>query len=547
MTSEVHTSTLQVKEARASWHSSPAAKLHRKDPLDRAAYALAMAIALLTLAVFRIYAVDFPYADDFSQLLSVPIDLHGLPHWVDQIKYLASLSVEHRIATLRIAAASLAHTPIGLDFVHLMALGWLLLALALVLVVHAAPAGVRGYVALASICLSAAPFNYEAQYWATGALQHFGVIAFAMLAIRASAMATSSGGAIAVVAASLASLTSANGLLAFVAVSGTAFLSGQRWRSGVGMVCFLLAASLYWRGGATSQVDISVLGILRFASISVGSVADSAHLAILLSCVLAITWGWIAMQSRRPPSYVVGWFTFLLLSSLAVAIGRHSFGDAGALLSRYKIYSAIAVLVTLVAVLHALDAKRAAFARVMAACGVAVFLSAVAFKGADLRNASLLQRARLDETVHANETDYGAWPPLAHAQYLLDRATALRYYDPRARARPAAVPAKQNGHPAVLRVSPVSVEYIAQRGKFLSLFGTVDAGTTEVGVWLADSDRVYSVVLPAVVDPIARLHSKMTVVGSIDLRGIPPGDYSVGFSAGTHGVFWTPSIVAIRH
>lgn len=49
------------------------------------------------------YAVDFPFQDDFVQLLAAPGYFHLYPTWREQIVDLFSLSVEHRIVTLRLA------------------------------------------------------------------------------------------------------------------------------------------------------------------------------------------------------------------------------------------------------------------------------------------------------------------------------------------------------------------------------------------------------------------------------------------------------------
>src|SRR5690349_19865389 len=155
--------------------------------LTRTARALCWIASALLLAayacVFTRYAVDFPRVDDYSQLLAVPYYVSLEPTAADALAYLLSLSVEHRIATLRLAALAQARYLGGLDFIALMALGAVVLALGVAVVVMQAPRAHRAWVALVAVALFVSPVHYEAQYWATGALQHEGVLGLALVAL----------------------------------------------------------------------------------------------------------------------------------------------------------------------------------------------------------------------------------------------------------------------------------------------------------------------------------------------------------------------------
>jgi len=50
------------------------------------------------------YVVDFPFEDDFVQVLAAPGYFEFYPTWREKIADLFSLSVEHRIVTMRLAA-----------------------------------------------------------------------------------------------------------------------------------------------------------------------------------------------------------------------------------------------------------------------------------------------------------------------------------------------------------------------------------------------------------------------------------------------------------
>src|SRR4051812_29335686 len=155
---------------------------HLNVPSTACAVACAALIALYS-CVFARYAVDFPRVDDYSQLLAVPYQVSLEPSLADATRYVLALSVEHRIATLRLAALAQTRLTGHLDFVALMIVGAVVLGVGVALVVAQAPPWHRAWVALVAVALLVSPVHYEAQYWATGALQHFGVLGVALTAL----------------------------------------------------------------------------------------------------------------------------------------------------------------------------------------------------------------------------------------------------------------------------------------------------------------------------------------------------------------------------
>lgn len=393
----------------------------------------AAALIVAYVAMFRRYAVDFPQADDFSQILAVPYYFSLQPTPRDALRFLASLSVEHRIGTLRVAALVQARLFGGLDFPALMATGAGLLACATALVVLEAPRGHRAWVAVAATALLVSPVNYEAQLWATGALQHFGVLAFALAALwcfaRSSPWVRAAGAALALAAA----FTSANGLAALPAAAVVLWRSGRRTESVVAAVAGAALGLAYFDGfdadAATSTGAPLVLA--RFFVLAAGSLAVHPTPAALLGLVLAATWAWLVTRHRRVPPVIVGWICFLAASLAAMAVGRGALGDAAALLSRYRVYSAMSALVTLVAVLHVLPAR----SRVVAGA-IAVPLALAAFAAGWWTMMPVVARASLGQEIAraaylaTGHGIYVPWPPQDYGDFILDRAAALGYYKP---------------------------------------------------------------------------------------------------------------------
>jgi hypothetical protein len=101
--------------------------------------------------------------------------------------------------------------------------------------------------------------------------------------------------------------------------------------------------------------------LLRFFLILLGGLGHEASFALPLGVAIAALWAFLAVSGRirsLPPAWV-GWAAFLLLSSAAITWGRANFGDPGALLSRYRVYSEFAALLSVVALFWQLPRARA--------------------------------------------------------------------------------------------------------------------------------------------------------------------------------------------
>ena len=401
-------------------------------------------VALLAAyaCLFHRYAVDFPRVDDYSQILAVPYYFSQQSSLADRLQFVLSLSVEHRIATLRLAALAQALLLGGLDFVALMLAGAGALACAIALVVIEAPRESRAWVTLIAVALFVSPVSYEAQFWATGALQHLGVLALSIAALwclgRTGGAARAAGIALAVAAA----LTSANGLMTLPAAAVMAWSAGRRRDAAIAAFATIAVFVPYFvgfdAGEATGSGLADPLAMARFLPAAIGSLMMHGAPAIALGLALLGAWVWLLRQRARLPPVVIGWACFLAASYAAMAVGRAGLGEEAALLSRYRPYSAAFALVTLVAMLHALPQSQH---RVAGAIATPLVLAWFAVTWVLIlpvvASASLGQEITRATYLQTGHGIYVPWPPQEYGDFMLDRARALGYFKPMPARDPA--------------------------------------------------------------------------------------------------------------
>src|SRR4051794_5726190 len=176
----------------------------------------ALAAVATFVRLFRRYAVEFPSADDFSQLLAAPQYFYAQPTKWAALHYLAELSIDHRILTLRLAALTQARVFGHMSFTGLMVLGTCLLICVALLLARMTPKAYRVPVVATATALFVSPINHEAHFWATGALQHFGVLAYALGGLYCLSRPRPAARLLAVGLIAAAAFTSANGLTAVI-------------------------------------------------------------------------------------------------------------------------------------------------------------------------------------------------------------------------------------------------------------------------------------------------------------------------------------------
>ena len=492
-------------------------------------------------AMLRRYAVDFPYADDFAQLLAVPHYVRYAHTLQGKLNEIFSLIPEHRIVTLRLAALFQAHVLGGIDFRGLMYFGSALMIAAGLLLVSTFDRSLRPLAAAVAAALLLSPASYEDTFWTTAALAHFAGAAYAIAALYCLSRAGLGWQLAAAVLALATAFTTAGGLMVFP--SAVALLCVQkRWRSAVGWgLCGAVLFAVYFLGYEGFQGSLATYlrepwGLMGFFFTALGAVGREATVALTLGIGLTLFWAWLVLSRRLRslPAVAVGWIVFLALSFAAIAWGRAGFGFAAALLSRYRVYSEFAVLVTLAALLSQLS-RDAGMRLLLIALPVtvALFLASWRYDLPAMEGYSMERRNELDYYVAEGHSLPAPIPPVAFRDFVLMASRDEGYYV----ATGATPPRHLRAEGITLdttRPSPAIGVEAPVVGKRVALIRVYAPGYDDgVFLWLKSVDHQYAGTLDQMPRaPLALGFRTGFFRGLYSLEGIAPGRYRIGVAAG---------------
>lgn len=518
--------------------------------------AVAAILAIHAWMLIR-FSVNFPFQDDFTQLLAVPNWFDSRDSLKDKIAYVFELSVEHRIATLRMIALLQAKALGGIQFQWMLVYGIVVAACAALLVVTEASRWQRPWAALASALLLTSPALHMPQYWATAAVQHFGMVFYAFAALYCATRVGVAWTALGLVLAAAAACTAANGLLVFVAA---ALVLAYARRFGSATVWAIAAGTmfaLYFHGYEPPAGKAAPLESLRDPSrfllgwaAALGSVAGTRPLAIFVGSALFCGVGWVAWGVRKGTVSLplLAWLLFAVLSAAAIAAGRLPWGDYEVLNSRYRVYSGMAVLVAVTSLLKVLDRRSA-----IVLLGLLVLLTSVwavrGWRGDVLSVADLFaqQRLSMDRYAATGHGLYRHFPLDVVGNGLLTGSLQRNDFALSSASAPtvpieARVPADAPAG-ATYRVQSIAAEF-----ETVSVYGFAPATAGTIVVWMAREARNLRADLQ-----IRRLYrhweSRDLAVfwGTLSTRGMAPGRYRIGFAGtlGDAGVTWTEHWVTV--
>jgi hypothetical protein len=509
---------------------------------------------LLVAYVFALnrYAVNFPFQDDFTQLLGVPHYVDSQSSMLNRLSFLFELSVEHRIATLRLIALIQGDLLGGIDLRTLIFFGNMLCALAGLIVLLTAERRVRPMLAMICASVMLSPGNYVAQYWATGALQHSSLIFYAVVAIFAAGRDDWRWEGLSLACALLAAFAAANGPAVFPIVI-VSFLLQKRRRSALswGLLTFTLFACYFlgYRGTGGASLFASILEPWNLASAFLavlGSLAGKVLPAMLLGSLITGAWLLICahpVARRRVPPILFGWIAFFLFSSALIAAGRMNQGLEAVIISRYRPYSGIGLLITLVALGYAVSGVivvRAA--SVLAVLSVGWFGYQWVIYMPNIGELAAFQRNAMDYFVATRHGAYGSFPPPALGDFLLNSAIGEHRFEVRS-THDALVPRPHFPSFSRDQARPVQSVIIERASAdWLTVRGVVSTDLRKVSLWLQDGDSFYRCKLPW-----QRLYTglktdQLQFWGLIALRDLPRSTYRIGVSADSEAdsiVQWT--------
>jgi hypothetical protein len=519
--------------------------------LDRAAWGAAAGIVALHVVLLWRFAVDWPLHDDFTQIVAMPGYLVQLPTLGEKIALITQLALEHRAATIRLAGWIASVAPGGMNFLALIALGNALALGAGLVAIDAFPRPYRGAAALLAALLLTSLTHYAAQYHATGALQHFGVAFYALASLFA---LTKQHRVLAAALALTAVFTSGSGLLVLPCAALLTWLTGRRREALAWAVAAAAVMAVYFVGyeGPASRSSLANLAgdplhAIALALASLGSIGGALSVSMLIGAAILLAWFGLLVRGtwRRVPPFVIAAAAFFGLALCVIAAGRASFGIEAVLLSRYRIGSALLVLLTIAAL--AAVVRPSTYRWVQRASIVSAgVLYAIAFSVgiASLVELHVMQLAFRDHFAAADSGHYEVYRQ-EWGDFTLRRARELGVYTGARNGRPpavlaSAVPPQGSG------LTGLHANVYDGTGVF-SAFGRVAGRHREIFVWLRDERGTLRGTLRTLRYPGHRVHIETAFHGTLSTSGLRPGRYQVGFSDDRNdGIAWTAHHIEVR-
>jgi hypothetical protein len=520
---------------------------------------LMSASALLALHVWMLnrYAVDFPSADDYTQILAVPGFVRYSPTAHDAIAYLLSGTPEHRIVTIRLIA--LAQTALWhFDFRQLLFLGNAIALMAWLRVLLEAPRRYQAWLAPIFVISLLNPTAWHAQYWPTAAVQHLALIGYAILAIDFAVRDKVRWTVMAAVFALLAAGTALNGLLVFPAVALAVSLTHRRRQALAWLFAGAMLGGIYFTRYTTPSGQPELASVLahpivlatNFLEVLGGMVAyfgDSTVSTVTLGLAIASGLVLLVALCRRYPCSPrnAGWLVFFVTSVALITLGRANLGPDAIFSSRYRPYSATLFVLVLVSLMDLL--KRAGLHGISGVILSVVFSLSVGWgvlgwtdQAIALSDFAVGRRLALDHyAATAGLTAFGEFPPQPFGDFLLKRARDAGQFVPEAHADlPRHLdPAISTG---AARSPFCDTTALWARGGALSVSGRTYAEHAGVAFWLRGDKGQYRGRTQILSIPDLPWHSaREAFFGTYLLSNVKPGEYEIGYATDdAPGVFW---------
>jgi hypothetical protein len=502
-------------------------------------WSLGAALLVLYVSMLRRYSVNFPATDDYTTILNLPFNLANASTLREELAEILAFANDHRIVTLRLAVLLEAQSMRGLDFRLLMYAGSALLVLAGVLTIFTVERDARPLFAAITAAVLLSPANYEATFSATAAPQHFGVVAYAFAALyclsRTGIGPWIGAGALALAAAG----TSASGLM--VVPAGALMLClERRWQAAI--VWTSLGAALfaiYFIGYEAPAYQASVgsylrdpLVLLRFFLMAIGGIALSSAAALAVGVALSVVWiGLIASRRiRTMPPVLVAYAAFMVLSFAAIAWGRASFGDLGALLSRYRHYSEVLVLLSVAALSWQLPrAHRIRSMWALVPLSLVWLVISCRHELAELEAYFIDHRIRLDYYAAEHQSMPGDAIPALFRDYTLRNAREVGAYDPTPIANKPRTLSEETRALDATRPPPMRIDPPVAGKKAAIVYGQGLGHEHDAFIWLENGEKKYRGKLGALPpNPLAIGKRTGFLWGVYSLAGVTSGTYRVG-------------------
>jgi hypothetical protein len=410
-----------------------------------------------------------------------------------------------------------------------------------ILALSTAEAPVRPWLAPVVAALFFSPTNWLPQYWASAALQHYSMLAYAfgaLFCLNRPGIAWQTGG---LFLGFGAAMTGANGLMVLPIGAALLYRVGAHRASSLWIALTILVFVVYFvdyrpppgRPPLLESLQ-HPLSLIVFSLSALGSLGERFEYAVAIGAMLIGTWAWLVGTNRIPhvPPLLLAWMGFLLLCVAAIAFGRAPFGNDAMLNSRYRVYSEAAIIVTIIAVLWGVQPPRRKPLLL-----VLIPITAVWFWFSWEINlpplAEFITQQKTSQTHYAltGQGIYRGFPPQDATDNLLKRAYEDGYFRP---VRPS--------HPPAILIETSNVAVGTGSLNLWTETPIVDAATVTVRgfahvsdpvvVWFESDNHRFNGALETqrMFNPAG---ADWTIFWNTLLRsGIAPGRYRAGYSAG---------------
>lgn len=330
-----------------------------KDP--RILVALAVFVPAIGIIAFynSLYknSYNFPFYDDFNSILEFMGFFLSADSLREKIRLLFALHSEHRLVFDRVIALMEYYFFGEVNFKSFIMIGHVAVLTAVIMLYRSFQLKSKMHIIyLLPIALIAFNFRYfETSFWPMAALQNLWVLAFALSSLYYLEKNTRYSIYISILLGWVATFTSANGMMTFVAGGFVLLLNKNLLKKdkliwlGAGIVSFAAYFYHYVKPGYHPEIIKPLMdnpmGFLGYALAFLGGVfTEDTTTAIwigigLVACMLFLTWK--KYYAENPIIY--GFMVFILITSVLAALTRFGFGLAQSLSSKYTISSALMV------------------------------------------------------------------------------------------------------------------------------------------------------------------------------------------------------------
>lgn len=302
------------------------------------------------------YSINFPFYDDFDAILNFLHKYIIHPGPVERIQLMFRQHNEHRLVFAKALTIIQYHLMGQVNFRLLILIGNSSLVLILVLL-YKSFLPLNNYRSLFVIPVSLLLFNFrfeEVSFMAIASMQFPWVLCFALLSLYFLFKTGQYSIYLAVLFASIATFTSANGMMTFIA--GALVLMPRKgcdlYSKIIWFISGLVMIALYFYGYSKPGYHPSIIepllhdpiGFIGYVLAFLGSAVGNLVYAISIGAGLVIFFLFLTIKKYYEENPVIySMIIFILITAVIAALTRFGFGIEQSLNSRYAIYSSLLI------------------------------------------------------------------------------------------------------------------------------------------------------------------------------------------------------------